>query len=182
MKIAFHTPPKLLYYTQITLLGLIVGLGLQFVEAWTAPGGTPPNGNVSGPLTTSVTSQTKVGGLVLGGLSLTSYANCDLKTNALGVVTCGTDATGGGADAGRDTQITSYNLLPTGATAGYCRQPVSTTNILPAYEPAYDSNGSDWGGQCLCRAGFTLVHTGSKGSGTNLNVSFTHENYTCIKN
>ncbi len=50
--------------------GVIVGVGImagmQFVWAWTGPASAPPNGNVSGPITTSAVSQVKAGGLGLG--------------------------------------------------------------------------------------------------------------------
>ena len=53
---------------KIVLLGLIIGAGLQlmYVYAWTGPSSSAPNGNVSGPITTSAVSQTKSGNLILG--------------------------------------------------------------------------------------------------------------------
>jgi microcystin-dependent protein len=53
------------YWAQVVTLGLIVGLGLQFAQAWTPPPGAPPAGNVGAPLTTSADSQTKGGRLIL---------------------------------------------------------------------------------------------------------------------
>ena len=59
------------YWLKVISLGLILGLGIQFAQAWTNPGATPPGGNVSGPLTTGVGSQTKAGGdISLGGLEV----------------------------------------------------------------------------------------------------------------
>lgn len=53
------------YWAQVVTLGLVVGLGLQFAQAWTPPSGAPPSGNVGAPLTTSAVSQTKAGRLNL---------------------------------------------------------------------------------------------------------------------
>lgn len=59
------------YWYQVVFLGLIVGVGLQLAQAWTAPGGTPPNGNVSGPVTLGSVTQVKSGSLgLLGNLSV----------------------------------------------------------------------------------------------------------------
>ncbi len=57
---------RFLYWAQIIVVGLVVGIGIQFVQAWTGPSQSAPNGNVSGPLTTSGVQQTKTGDLILG--------------------------------------------------------------------------------------------------------------------
>lgn len=47
---------------------LVLSFGISYVYAWTAPTVTPPNGNVSAPINTSATAQTKVGWLkAVGG-------------------------------------------------------------------------------------------------------------------
>lgn len=56
------------YWAQVIVLGLVVGLGLQFAQAWTAPTATAPGGNVTGPITTSGDTQTKAGRLNIGGV------------------------------------------------------------------------------------------------------------------
>ena len=59
---------NLLNGISVITLGIILGLGIQFVSAWTNAPTTPPNGNVAGPLTTGNGTQTKSGGdLQLGG-------------------------------------------------------------------------------------------------------------------
>jgi len=50
---------KVAYWLKVVSLGMILGLGLQFAQAWTAPTIAPPGGNVSGPLTTGSTYQTR---------------------------------------------------------------------------------------------------------------------------
>lgn len=55
------------YWAQVVVLGLVVGFGLQFAQAWTnAPAGGPTLGTITGPITTSGDSQTKTGDLLLG--------------------------------------------------------------------------------------------------------------------
>lgn len=56
---------KSIYWLKVISLGLILGLGIQFAQAWTSPTAAPPNGNVSGPLTTSGIGQIKQGPLAL---------------------------------------------------------------------------------------------------------------------
>lgn len=53
---------------KITVLAIVLSFGLSYVYAWTAPSATPPTGNVSAPINTSGTAQTKTGGLTLGAL------------------------------------------------------------------------------------------------------------------
>ena len=127
---------KVTYWLKVVSLGMVLGLGLQFAQAWVAPAGAPPAGNVAGPLTTG-SSQTKVGALttgglaapsfvdtdnaaryvnpsgtsVLWGLSIASLPNCDLKTNASGAVTCGVDATGGGSGDNLGNHTATQNLV-----------------------------------------------------------------------
>ena len=64
---------KSVYWLKVISLGLILGLGIQFAEAWTPPGAAPPGGNVSGPITTSATAQYKTG--MLGVNSTTTPVN-----------------------------------------------------------------------------------------------------------
>lgn len=51
------------YWLSVIVIGLALGLGLQFVRAWTEPTAAPPNGNVGAPINTSANSQTKSGGI-----------------------------------------------------------------------------------------------------------------------
>jgi hypothetical protein len=53
----------LLYWAKVVSLGLILGFGLQFAQAWTVPTQAPPGGNVSGPMTTGNGTQYKTGRL-----------------------------------------------------------------------------------------------------------------------
>lgn len=52
-----------IYWLSIVIIGLITGIGLQFAQAWSNPGSTPPTGNVAGPITTGANAQWKSGAL-----------------------------------------------------------------------------------------------------------------------
>lgn len=55
----------MVYWAKVVSLGMILGLGLQFAQAWVPPTVAPPGGNVSGPLTVGSLGQIKAGNLVL---------------------------------------------------------------------------------------------------------------------
>ena len=60
------------WWSGVVMVGLILGISLQFVKAWTEPTEAPPNGNVGAPINTSVNPQTKglggVGSLGIAGV------------------------------------------------------------------------------------------------------------------
>ncbi len=56
---------QLTYWLGVVAVGLVVGLSLQFVQAWTEPTVAPPAGNVGAPLNTGSIGQGKSGGLIL---------------------------------------------------------------------------------------------------------------------
>lgn len=62
---------KTTYWLKVASLGLVLGLGLQFAQAWVAPAAAPPGGNVAGPFTTGSGNQTKAS----GNISLASGGN-----------------------------------------------------------------------------------------------------------
>ncbi len=51
-----------IYWLTIVALSLVIGFS-QYAHAWTTPSGSPPAGNVAGPLTVGSASQTKAGDL-----------------------------------------------------------------------------------------------------------------------
>ena len=57
---------KLFNAMKVILLAAILSFGLSYALAWTPPTATPPTGNISAPLNTSVTAQAKAGGLGIG--------------------------------------------------------------------------------------------------------------------
>src|SRR4030042_4378227 len=56
---------RLTYWLGVTAVGLILGLSIQFVQAWTESGAAPPGGNVGAPINTSDFTQTKMGNISL---------------------------------------------------------------------------------------------------------------------
>ncbi len=142
---------KVSYWLKVVSLGMILGLGLQFAQAWTAPTLAPPAGNVSGPVTTGG-NQTKTGSLTTSGLSAPSFVdsnninrfvdpsgtsslwgltiaslpNCDLKTNASGAVYCGVDAGGSSYAAGTGLSLfgSTFTLNTSGISG--CTNPATS--------------------------------------------------------
>lgn len=55
------------------IVGLVLGISLQFVRAWTEPTDAPPNGNVGAPINTSALTQIKAGILGVVGLVTNSF-------------------------------------------------------------------------------------------------------------
>lgn len=65
---------KIGYWSKVIVIGIVLGVGMQFAQAWQEPTTTPPGGNVPGPLTTGAGTQIKEGGLTLKN-HLTVLAN-----------------------------------------------------------------------------------------------------------
>jgi len=59
------------WWSGVVMVGLVLGVSLQFVRAWTEPTAAPPNGNVGAPINTGIIGQAKQG--VLQVLGLTVY-------------------------------------------------------------------------------------------------------------
>jgi hypothetical protein len=118
------------YWLKVVFIGMVLGFSIQSAQAWTNPTSSPPLGNLPGPVNTSPSSQVKPGGLglsdlvVTNGVQLNAFGNCTLKTNSSGVLTCGTDLTGGGGGGGTGT-VTQIDTGP-GLTGG----PITTTGTI----------------------------------------------------
>ncbi|MEI8103651.1 MAG: hypothetical protein WCG84_01965 [Candidatus Moraniibacteriota bacterium] len=77
---------ELTHWLSIIIVGMTVGVGVQFTQAWTNPSATPPAGNVAGPITTGSGAQFKAGALTLNnGLTISqaggAYSTLTLKDN-----------------------------------------------------------------------------------------------------
>ena len=61
------TLKKASYWLSIAVIGIALGLSLQFVRAWVEPTAPAPGGNVGAPINTSATVQAKAGALGVSG-------------------------------------------------------------------------------------------------------------------
>jgi len=60
---------QLNYWLGVVAIGIVLGISIQFVQAWVNPSEEPPNGNIKAPINTSSLGQIKEGALGLGGIS-----------------------------------------------------------------------------------------------------------------
>lgn len=65
---------KTTYWMKVMSVGLVVGLSIQFVQAWTNPTLPAPNGNVAGPINVGIFNQIKNAGLGVQSLLVTGSA------------------------------------------------------------------------------------------------------------
>lgn len=72
MRIKSKLPPGITYWLGIVIIGLSLGLAIQFVRAWTEPTTNPPGGNLGAPINTGDLAQGKTGGLIVNGTGATS--------------------------------------------------------------------------------------------------------------
>ena len=55
------------YWLKVVALGVVLGFGIQFAQAWTNPSAPAPTGNLAGPINTGIIDQVKNAGLGLVG-------------------------------------------------------------------------------------------------------------------
>jgi len=70
---------KITYWTSVSVVGVILGITLQFAKAWTEPTLTAPNGNVGAPINTGANSQRKVNGTLQVDNSIVAGINSTTK-------------------------------------------------------------------------------------------------------
>ncbi|MBP5993500.1 MAG: shufflon system plasmid conjugative transfer pilus tip adhesin PilV [Candidatus Moranbacteria bacterium] len=81
-----------LYWGKVISLGVILGVGIQFAEAWTNPTASAPGGNIAGPLNTGVINQVKnaslglVGNLAANMLQINGVATEGAACSSTGLV------------------------------------------------------------------------------------------------
>lgn len=108
------------YWFSVIVIGVVLGLGLQFVRAWTEPTTAPPGGNVGAPINTGVQRQDKDGSLAVWGKSGSGFGVLGYNSN-------------GGA----------YGYLGYGGWGGLFGGPTYSTSY--SYSTAmYDSNDSNY--------------------------------------
>jgi hypothetical protein len=157
------------WWSGVITVGLVLGVTLQVVKAWTEPTDAPPNGNVGAPVNTGILEQTKQGGL--GVLSLLTHgfqmpdgavpgavltAKADLTADPLGTISTGQAAwaagTGGGGGIytayGTTTCASGWSVAYTGilifTTVGTQSSPGVTPPIC-SVDPKLSGSGSPIG-------------------------------------
>ena len=65
------------YWMSVIVVGIVLGISLQFVKAWTEPASIAPNGNVGAPINASGVTQTKTGLLGVGSLYVSGLSAFD---------------------------------------------------------------------------------------------------------
>ncbi|MFZ1720283.1 MAG: hypothetical protein WAU28_02925 [Candidatus Moraniibacteriota bacterium] len=125
------------YWMKVVSLGLILGIGIQFAQAWTSPLSAPPGGTISGPLTTGNDSQAKTGNLALNASNLYQHA---LIISGGDILASGSNGSAFGSVTlqGSKGDWSGINFKhASGADAG-------TLMMHPFYSGFYNSGGNDW--------------------------------------
>jgi hypothetical protein len=134
---------SIFYWSKVIVLGVVLGTGLQFADAWSEPGPgvVPPDGNVAGPITTSDVTQTKIGRLILSS-DLATQSIVDLN-NGFRVDPSGTSTFSTvHADMYYDRQAPSYYLDP-GNTSNTNRMQAQTICLGGACRTTWPSSSGD---------------------------------------
>lgn len=133
---------------KVSFLAIILSFGIGYVLAWTAPTAIPPAGNVSAPINTSTTAQTKAGALTVGNITLATGGKITFADNT--------------TLSSAPPQITSFtatsNIVQSGATTTL----VWTTKNLPVAPATPCTKSGSWSGGPVQGSGsdFTSVITG----------------------
>ncbi|MBI5798874.1 MAG: hypothetical protein HZB10_03005 [Candidatus Yonathbacteria bacterium] len=103
--------------SKVVILALALSFGLSYVYAWTAPASQPPAGNVSSPINTSATAQTKAGGLTVGSIISGAATTTSLSVGSGKITTTGSIS--GGATTVTSLNAGSGNISTTGSITGW---------------------------------------------------------------
>jgi hypothetical protein len=127
------------YWFGVVALGLVLGISIQFVRAWSEPTVAPPGGNLGAPVNTSANLQTKLGNFIaqnLGAINLT-------------LVGKGSSASTVSSDSGT-TLVTKDYVDAAGVTGG-------SSKMIKGSGSSFDC-GSDWKiKRCGCGSGATFA-------------------------
>ena len=116
------------------MVGLIMGLTIQFVRAWTEPSQSPPGGNVGAPINTSDAVQLKTGGLGIDGLlDLLHGPRIRENAGAGKVLTSDADGNASWQPAGGGGYSFTYYCSTSGTYGGpRCRNAGGSQRFCPA--------------------------------------------------
>lgn len=152
------------YWLGVVAVGLMVGISIQFVRAWTEPSTTPPGGNVGAPINTSNFGQSKAGGLILNtggavnglivqngnvGIGMTNPTQkLDINGNARATDFCTTSGKCLSGSVSNNIVYTksaawTFNCDNTVRTAGYVGCPSGTYVVGCARDNSNNMGGDD---------------------------------------
>lgn len=152
------------YWLKVISLGIILGIGIQFAQAWTNPGATPPGGNVAGPITTGAGNQVKSAGLGLTGNLVVGLKAFSASTVAGDVGT--TLVTKDYVD-GRLLQIPCTSFTYTEWTPVVCTTGIQTRTVLTS-SPLHCTGGTPITSQVCILPAFVFTKTISNVANYNL--------------
>lgn len=154
------------YWLSIVAIGLVVGLSIQFVQAWTEPSVAPPGGNVGAPINTSATAQTKSGILTVNPANF--------------LVPSGNSGFGTASPSYRVDILGSMRLQPTSAPSGSngVMYYDSATNKFRCYQNGawVDCIGSGGGGVTSVTGSNGVTASPTTGA---VGVSLTYSSKSC---
>ena len=139
MQIKSEIFTKIVYWGRVIVLGVVLGVSIQVVYAWTGPTSAPPNGNVSGPLTVGAGTQTKTGKLQTASTVATDPATT-LVTRDYVDAAAATYIRGGHYGFCKQELDASFRV----STAGTAYYPITVCPLYPGTEPT-------------CAAGFAVI-------------------------
>lgn len=115
---------KIAYFASVTVVGLLVGVSLQFVRAWIPPTPPAPGNNVEAPLSTGTQPQIKYGALQVTGFRNLGNTQLDGNVTVNGSVTANSDAGITFADGSVQTTALEKNV-----PASLCIAPNAATGL-----------------------------------------------------
>jgi len=141
-----QTAKQVTHWLGVIILGLFVGLAVQFVRAWTEPTSTPPGGNVGAPINVSDTDQAKAGALSINysgkivGLTVLGNVGVGTLSPLHRLDVSGTPATAGDVHATGDicTDQGGGVCLSTAPKIGYALPDIETILAYESYRKLDD--------------------------------------------
>jgi hypothetical protein len=142
------------WWLGVVVVGISLGLALQFVRAWTEPTAPPPEGNVGAPINISSVDQTK-GNATSGKINAADFCLNSDPTKCLSTAGGG----GGGIFCGNGTCDTGETCSSCAADCGDC--PCQCWWQNPWYEA--DHFNVSCGSTMISGSGFCYVDDGMGG-------------------
>lgn len=163
--------------TKILILAITLSFGFSYVYAWTAPTATPPSGNVSAPLNTSATEQTKAGNINISAGSAYKINGSNIATaltalnnyffgRAGNLTMTGTYNTALGGNALRDNAGGSYNTA-----TGFAALQLNTSGVHNTATGYGSLTSNTTGSYNTANGEFALGPSSGNSSGSNNTAS-----------